>query len=153
MIKSVNSYSPAFGMARLNNTGRNAAQNFGMPENDFLNGDLYRRQGLFKKSAMSIELAQGRNFVDLCKEYGCTNIGKANAEFIETQILSGKSDRAIKSVSQGDLQTGFLALYHSNYDNPDLSLKSTKSLLKKIKDYIAPEEYIKNIGLLSEGAE
>ena len=137
--------SPSFGFARLNNKGRETAQVFGLPSNNFLNDDLFQRQGLFKKSALESALESGKKFTQICDEYGCGQLGGANASFIEAQILS--------RIPADELQKGFLALYTANYDNPQLSKKTTRELLEKIKDYMAPEEYVKNVGLLDCGTE
>ncbi len=155
MICPINNYKSTvnFGFAKLNETGRKAADSFGLGSNEFLDSSLYKKQGPFRKSALSKELSAGKTFPQICEEYGCTSIGKANAEFISSQILSGKSNKAMHSVPKKDLKSGFLKLYGSNYDNPDLSSKDTLRLLKIIKNYVAPEEYIKNIGLLQEGTD
>ena len=46
-----------------------------------------------------------------------------------------------------------MALYNANYDNPEFSKVKTKGLLNMVKNYVAPEQYIQNIGLLEEGAD
>ncbi len=144
--------SPSFGFAKLNETGRNAAEKFGLAENKFLNDKLYRKQRFFQSSALTKALAQGDSFTDICQKYGCSQIGRANANFIETQLLSHKSDSAIKSLPAEQVKEGLMALYNTNYDNPDLSKSNTKALLNLVKSYIAPEQYIQNIGLIEEGA-
>ena len=152
-IGFTNAHSPSFGFARLNNKGRETAQVFGLPSNNFLNDDLFQRQGLFKKSALESALESGKKFTQICDEYGCGQLGGANASFIEAQILSRKGANALKRIPADELQKGFLALYTANYDNPQLSKKTTRELLEKIKDYMAPEEYVKNVGLLDCGTE
>lgn len=147
------SISPSFGFAKLNETGRDAAEKFGLTQNTFLNDDMYKRQRFYNQSALSKALSEGGSFPDLCRQYGCTEVGRANASFIETQLLSHKSDSALKSLTKEQAQEGLMALYHSNYDNPELSKLSTRGLLKMIKNYIAPEQYIQNIGLIDEGAD
>ena len=144
---------PSFGFARLNDLGRTTADSFGYQNNEFLNADMFRRQGWFHKSQLTKDLSTGVDFVDICTEYGCTNNAKTNAEFIENQILSSKSEAAIRRIDPDKQRDGFIKLYMHNYDNPELSLKSTKLLLDKIKDSMSPEEYIKHTGILQAGTQ
>ncbi len=144
-------HSPSFGFARLNDKGRATAQVFGLPSNLFLNDDLFRKQGLFEKPAIASELSSGKKFLQICEEYGCSPQGSSNVSFITSQILSKKGGRVIKKIPADELQKGFVALYNANYDNPQLSNKTTRELLEKIKDYMAPEEYVKQVGLLDCG--
>ncbi len=152
-IGFIPAHSPSFGFAKLNNKGRESAQGFGLPSNNFLNNDLFQKQGLFKKSALESELESGKKFTQICEKYGCGQYGGANASFIESQILSRKGANVIKKIPTDELQKGFLALYSANYDNPQLSRKTTRELLEKIKDFIPSEEYVKNVGLLDCGAD
>ncbi len=144
---------PSFGFAKLNDLGRTTADSFGYQKNQFLNADMFRKQGFFHKSQLSKELGSGTDFVDICQNYGCTNNAKTNAEFIENQILSSKSEASIKRLDEDAQREGFLRLYMHNYDNPELSLKSTKMLLEKIKEAMSPEEYIKHTGILEAGTK
>ena len=64
-LKSVNA-TPAFGLAKLNETGMRTADSFGYQRNTFLNDRLFEKQGIFKKAAISEELAAGKSFVDIC---------------------------------------------------------------------------------------
>ena len=145
--------TPAFGMARLTDKGRDAADSFGYTHNTYNNSALYQKTGFFKKPAILQELALGIPFSDICENYGCTPYGKGNAEFIRTQILPNKAQKALASkVEAQDLENGLVNLYEFNYDNPDLSLDETMQLLKIVQPYIDPGEFTKNIGLLTEGA-
>ncbi len=146
-------HSPSFGFAKLNDKGRATAEKFGLPSNDFLNNDLFKKQGIFRKSAMESELSSGKTFSQICEEYGCSPQGSSNASFIKTQILSKKGTKAIKKVPADDLKKGFAILYMANYDNPQLSNETTRELLEKIKDYMAPEQYVKHVGLLDCGTD
>lgn len=150
---SKNLSNPSFGLAKLNTLGRTTADSFGYQNNQFLNSDMFKKQGIFQKSQLTQALAEDADFVQLCTTYGCSNNAKTNAEFIQNQILSSKSDSAMKKVDSEELNEGLLKLYWHNYDNPQLSLKSTKELLEKAKSAIAPEEYVKNVGLLQAGSK
>lgn len=155
-VKSINNTTkstPSFGFARLNSLGRESADTFGYQNNSFLNSDMFRKQGLFRRSTLSTMLSKGENFKDLCSAYGCSKNAKTNAEFITTQILSGKSREAIQKLPKEDVEEGLTNLYFSNYDNPELNLKQTKDLLNFVKEYITPEDFIKHAGILAEGAE
>ncbi|MCD7779596.1 MAG: hypothetical protein LUH05_02860 [Candidatus Gastranaerophilales bacterium] len=144
--------SPSFGMARLNTLGRATADTFGYKENQFLDGNMFKKQGIFTKPCLTEKLEAGEDFVTICNDYGCTKNPKTNAEFIKAQILSGKSDKAIKSaVKSKDIAGGLVNLYVANYDNPELSTGSTKALLDLIKNTMKPEEYVQQIGLLEVG--
>lgn len=146
--------SPAFGMARLTDKGRAAADSFGYTSNLYNNSDLYQKPGLFRKPAIIHELASGALFTQICNDYGCTPNGKGNAEFIRTQILPNKAQKALASkVGQDELANGLVKLYECNYDNPDLNLDETMQLLKIVQPHIDPGEFTKNIGLLTEGAK
>ncbi len=145
--------TPSFGFARLNELGRTTADSFGYQENQFLDADMFKKQGFFRRSKLSQELGSGTDFVDICRNYGCTSNAKTNAEFIENQILSSKSEGAIKRLEPDSQREGFLSLYMHNYDNPELSLRSTKMLLEKIKEAMSPEEYIKHTGILEAGTK
>ena len=151
-LKSVNS-TPAFGLAKLNERGKVTADSFGYQRNQFLNDRLFEKQGLFKKAAISQELAAGKTFMDICTEYGCSPMAGANASFIETQILTRKGESAIKGIDPAAVQEGLMKLYDHNYDNPELSLNSTKALLDKIKDSLDPTIYVQNIGMFEVGAD
>lgn len=143
--------APSFGFAKLNDIGRATADSFGYQHNEFLDVALFRKQGIFKKSALSSKLSDGEKFSDICKTYGCTNNSKTNAEFINSQILSSKSSSALKKLNSDELKTGLSLLYMSNYDNPELSLNETKALLQMLRESLEPGEYIKHIGLLEAG--
>lgn len=157
MITNIASFTskanPSFGLAKLNKTGEQTAEAFGFQRNDFLNDKLYEKQGLFKKAAISVELEKGKDFVDICSEYGCSSLAGANASFIQNQILSKKGISAVKKIDKDAVTEGLMKLYENNYDNPALSLKDTKALLEKVKESMAPGAYIQNIGLLDAGAE
>lgn len=144
---------PSFGLAKLNDLGRKTADSFGYQNNEFLNADMFRKQGFFQKSQLTRELAAGSDFVDICRQYGCTNNAKTNAEFIENQVLTSKSDAALKRIDSDKQHEGLFKLYLHNYDNPELSLRATKGLLDKIKASMAPEEYVKNVGILEAGTK
>lgn len=145
--------NPSFGLAKLNETGARTADTFGFQRNEFLNDRLFEKQGLFKKAAISSELSAGKNFVDICNEYGCSPMAGANAAFIQNQILSKKGNSATKGIDQAVITQGLMKLYENNYDNPELSLKDTKALLEKVKESMAPGAYIQNIGLLEAGTD
>ena len=147
------SLTPSFGLAKLNDLGRTTADSFGYQNNRFLKADMFRKQSFFQKSQLTRELDDGNSFVQLCTIYGCTNNAKTNAEFIENQILSSKSDAAIKKLDSDEQYEALLKLYMHNYDNPELSLKSTKSLLERVKASISPEEYVKHVGILQAGTK
>lgn len=146
--------TPAFGMARLTDKGRDAADSFGYTHNTYNNSALYQKTGLFKKPAIVQELTKGVPFVQICADYGCTPNGKGNAEFIRTQILPNKAQKVLSSkVDSEALANGLVKLYEFNYDNPDLNLDETMQLLKIVQPHIDPGEFTKNIGLLTEGAK
>ncbi len=149
-IKNV-SLSPSFGFAMLNERGRIAADSFDMKSNNFLNGDLFKRQKPFKESALETELKAGKDFKEICSVYGCSDIGLANAKFIQNQLLTSRSKKIIESLPKEDARRGLLRLYYNNYDNADLSKSDTSKLLNMIKEYIAPEVYIQNVGLINAG--
>ena len=152
-VKSTSNVSPSFGLARLNEKGINAVDKFGYQKNSFLDSRMFEQQGLFSKSALTKKLANGSDFAALCTKYGCTNNAKTNAQFIKTQILSGKSKKAINNVEQEQRQAGLVSLFKANYDNPRLTVKETKALLEEVKDAIGDEEYVKFTGLLDVGAD
>lgn len=145
--------SPSFGLAKLNETGIATADTFGFQRNEFLNNRLFEKQGIFKKPAISDELAAGKTFTDICTDYGCSTMAGANAAFIKTQILPKKGASAIKNVESQDAAKGLQKLYEHNYDNPELSIKDTRELLERVKEFMAPGAYIQNIGLLDAGTE
>ena len=151
-LKSVKS-TPAFGLAKLNETGMRTADSFGYQRNTFLNDRLFEKQGIFRKAAISEELAAGKSFVDVCTEYGCSPMAGANASFIQTQILTKKGQSAIKGIDPSTVQDGLLKLYECNYDNPELPLKDTRALLDLVKDSLDPTVYVQNIGLFEVGAD
>ena len=148
-IKIKNTQS--FGMARLNQLGRETSDKFEFQRNTFLNGKMYEKQGLFEASLLSKKIENNEDFAKLCKIYGCTKNAKDNADFIKNQVLVQKSFASIKKVEEENLAEGLLALYYSNFDNPELSVKQTRQLLEMASDYMSPEEYIKNVGLLEAG--
>ena len=146
--------TPAFGLAKLNEKGREIADTFGYRNNSFLNENLFKRQGfLERKSALTTELNNGADFQTLCTDYGCTHNGKANAEFIRTQILSPKSAAALKGLSDDSRNAGFKSLFENNYDNPELTKKETDALLGLISESIEPTQYAQYAGLIKVGAD
>lgn len=151
--KGIAKNAPSFGLARLNAHGKNAADKFNYAQNEFNDPRMFKKQGMFVKSALANQIQKGADFLTLCKEYGCTNNGKANAEFIKSQILTGKSDKAIQSLHEEARTEGLITLFKSNYDNPNLSLKETKKLLEIVKKEIGDEDYVKYTGLLQVGAD
>ncbi|MCD7740402.1 MAG: hypothetical protein LUH11_03540 [Candidatus Gastranaerophilales bacterium] len=164
MITKISNYSaapkisqnnaPSFGFARMNDLGMATADSFGYKRNEFIDGSMFRKQGMFQQSILSRKVKNKENFVDLCRTYGCSQNPKANADFIKNQIVNNKSIKAVsKNVNQEDLKKGLGALYLANYDNPDLSLKMTKALLELAKESMEPEEFVKHSGLLEVGAD
>ena len=150
--KTINA-TPAFGLAKLNETGARTADSFGYQRNGFLNDRLFEKQGIFKKAAIAKELTEGKSFTDICTDYGCTAIGSANAKFIQTQILSKKGQAAVKNLSKDQVQAGLQKLYEHNYDNPELSTAETKALLNSIKESLDPITYVQNVGMLDVGTD
>ncbi len=152
--KSIQANStPAFGFAKLNETGRATADTFGYENHEFLNENLFKRQGFFAKSALAFELSNGADFMTLCKDYGCTKNGKSNAEFIRTQILFKKSNFAIARVDEDERTNALKTLLFANYDNPELTKKETDDLLEIVKESIDNTEYVKMAGLIKVGAD
>lgn len=152
--KSIQANStPAFGFAKLNETGRETADTFGYENHEFLNENLFKKQGFFAKSALASELRNGADFMTLCTDYGCTKNGKANAEFIRTQILSKKSNSAIANLDDATRTNALKTLLFANYDNPELTKKETDDLLEIVRDSIENTEYVKLAGLIKVGAD
>ena len=151
-IHSVKS-SPAFGLAKLNEKGREIADSFGYTTNDYLNETLFKKQGLFCKPALVQELNNGSDFATLCSDYGCSKNCKANAEFIRTQVLSKKSQATINSLASDVRSSALISLFKANYDNPELSVKETDDLLDMIKDDIQNTEYAQYAGLIKIGTD
>ena len=146
--------TPAFGFAKLNDTGRQIADSFGFTQHPFLNEKLFKRQGFFeRKSALTTELNNGADFQTLCTDYGCSKNGKANAEFIRTQILSPKSASALKGLSEDSRSAGLKLLFENNYDNPELTKKETDALLELISNSIETTVYAQYAGLIKVGAD
>ena len=153
MVTKNVSLKPSFGFAKLNTLGRTTADSFGYQNNEFINADMFKKQGIFKKSQLAQELSDGGDFVEICTLYGCSKNAKTNAEFIKNQILSSKYSSAVKDVEPEKQNEGLLKLYWHNYDNPELSLKSTQELLEKVKESISSDDYVKNVGLLQAGSK
>lgn len=149
---SMNS-TPSFGLAKLNDLGRSTADSFGYQNNQFIDSRMFKKQNIFQKSMLGEKIAEGRNFTDLCRTYGCTDNSKTNSEFIENQILSSKGKSVLKKVEAEERKQGLLELYNSNYDNPDLSLKQTRALLEKVRESITDEDYVRFIGILDAGTK
>ena len=146
--------TPAFCQARLNDTGRATADSFGYQNNQFLNENLFKPQSFWeRKSALTLALNNGADFGTLCEDYGCSKNGKANAEFIRTQILSKKSSTALQSLSEDVRSAGLKKLFENNYDNPELTKKETDALLEVIKPTIDVADYVKYAGLIKVGAD
>lgn len=151
---TVKTTAPAFGLAKLNERGVQTADSFGWTRNEFMNARLFERQGFFSKPAILSELSNPERFPQVCIEYGCTNNAKSNADFITTQILPKKAQKAIKGkVEPTFISEGLTRLYECNFDNPELSLADTKALLDLIKDDMPDTEYVKNIGFFEVGAD
>ena len=145
--------SPSFGLAKLNEKGRETADSFGYANNEFLNEALFKRHGFLSKPALVKELNNGADFSTLCKDYGCSKNGKANAEFIRTQILPKKSQASINAIEPSTRASALIELFKSNYDNPELSASETDALLELIKDDIQNTEYAQYAGLIKIGTE
>lgn len=142
----------SFGMANLNEIGRQSEDSFGYQANSFLDTNMYKKTPLFQDAAIKAKL-ENEKFEDICLEYGCTTNPKANADFIKNQVLSSKGEKATKTVEEDSLQKGLQALYKHNYDNPALSADNTKALLEKIKDSLPSEEYIQQVGVMNAGTK
>ena len=145
--------TPSFGLARLNQLGRESADSFGYQHNNFLESDMFKKQGLFKKTALSTMIADGEDFAGICREYGCSKNANTNAQFIINQILNPKSKSALKSLDQDEYADGLITLYKNNYDNPELSQIQTRELLLCIKPFIESQEFVKHAGILAEGTK
>ena len=146
MISNItaNSMSPSFGMARLTKVAQQSAEGLGVGRNEFINSDLFR-----KKGAIGEVLAEGGvNYGTICEQYGCNNNGKTSAEFIRTQVLSKKADKATSGVSDEEYSETMRKLFYANYDNPELKAPETLKLLEKARSAMAPQEYTVAAGLL-----
>ena len=156
-IYNVKSYSnnstPSFGLAKLNDRARNGADSFGYENNNYLSSDLLKKQGVLSKSALTKELENGANFVDICRTYGCSKIAKVNSDFIKSQILTPKFNASLEHITEEDLAIGLTELYKKNYDNPMLSIKQTSALLTHLKDIMPNGEYAQYRGILDIAAE
>lgn len=153
-VKSyANNATPSFGLAKLNDRARNGADAFGYENNSFLSSDLLKKQGFLSKTALTKELENGGNFVDICRTYGCSKIAKVNSDFIKSQILTPKFNASLQHITEEDLATGLTELYKKNYDNPMLSIKQTSALLTHLKDIMPNSEYAQYRGILDIAAE
>ena len=86
---SMASFKPSFGLAKLSPQGAGAAQAFGYPANNFLNGDLFCKQkGRVKNTPIAKAVASGVTLEQIAKDYGCTKNPLSNADFIRNCILS-----------------------------------------------------------------
>ena len=153
MITNVSmlNFKPSFGLAKLSKEGANAAAAFGYPANNFLNDDLFCKQkGRTKNTPLAQAIGAGVTLEQLARDYGCTNVPSANAEFIKNCVLSKKGQKTIKNLTPADRTAALLTLWDKNYDNPELSAKDTKALLELIKDDIEPHLYIQSKGMLED---
>lgn len=153
IVNSEKQLHPSFGFAALNPLGKRTSDSFGYTRNRFLDPNMFKKQGIFEKSALSAKLARGDNFVDICNYYGCTNNSKTNADFIVNQILSPKSATAISNLSDEDYEKGLMSLYTSNYDNPKLSYHHTRQLLEMLNGVMEEEDFVKYSGILEVGTK
>ena len=141
---TMNSMRPSFGMARLQESAKATASDFGFERNSFLNCDLFKKPGAIKQY-----LHESSDFGGICHVFGESRNGRANADFINKQILSKKGDKAIsKKVEEKDYADAITSLVRRNYDNPYLSKTSTIDLLNKARGLFADAEYRKYQGLL-----
>ena len=138
---------PSFGMAKITETAKEAAEGFGVPANDFVDSALFKKPGAIAKKASTIE-----EYDTVCQQYGCNNNGTTNAAFIKTQILSPKGSSVAKKFNPDDVAQTYKKLFDANYDNPELKRPFTKALLNKAKAAMAPQEYTIAAGLL-DGAK
>lgn len=145
--------STSFGLAKLNDIGRESADSFEMQRNTFLDSKLFKKSSFFAFSpAIVSKLKEGENFADLCRDYGCSRNAKTNAQFIKTQIIDKNAyGYFCKHVPEEEMTDAILSLYEHNYDNPDLSAKDTKRLLDLAKYAMETSEYVQNVGLLQAG--
>lgn len=148
---SMNSFRPAFGLAKLSEEGKAAANDFGYQQNEFLNPSLFTRvKGRASKSPLAGELAQ-RSFSEIATDYGSADNSVANAQFIKTQVLSKKGSKVLrKTPNQDQVTEGLKILWDANFDNPSLNAKDTKKLLERIKTTMAPADYIRCMGILND---
>ncbi len=142
---TMNSMRPSFGMARLQESARETAQNdFGFERNQFINGNMFKKPG-----AIGQAIHESSDFCGICHVFGESKNGKANAEFIKKQILSRQGEKAIsRAVEDRDYEAAIVSLVQHNYDNPNLSKKDTVALLEKARSLFADAEYRKYQGLL-----
>ena len=142
--------TPSFGMAKLNEIGRRAAKDFGFNEHKFLDQRMFAKQ-IFTTPAIMNHLEDGETFSYICKTYGCSSNGKANAKFINTQILGNAALK--QSVDEKDYKAALLSLLKKNYDNGDFSKSCTMRLLEILKDDLtrADSVYVKYAGILDVG--
>ncbi len=146
--------TPAFKMAKLSPLAQDAVNLSGIVRNSFLNPAMFEKQGHFKKAEILKELGPGKqSFEEICSNYGCSNNPKTNADFIRNQILPKKTNETIQKLlntagKTEDFGNGIQRLYEANYDNPDLSLNDTMSLLNLVKDKMDANFYTQNLGIL-----
>ena len=152
-ISPVNRYNTqTFGMARLNQEGREGAKSCGYQKHEFLDQKMFKRPGIFaEKSRLAEKLEKHANFVTLCEQYGCTKDGLNNANFINNQIFHQKSKQALENIPKDTYKDGMLKLYYTNFDNPNLSVDATSALLETVKDFISLDEYFSASGILQSG--
>ena len=143
----------SFGLARLNDIGRQSADTFEMQQNTFLDSAMFKKESFLSGGpAILSKLKEGESFSELCKDYGCSKNAKSNAQFIKTQIINNSANRHFhKYLDEETITKGLLSLYEHNYDNPELSLKDTKKLLDLASSAMSMPEYVQNVGLLEVG--
>lgn len=152
---SSNKVSQSFGLARLNEIGRQSADSFEMHQNTFLDSNMFKKESfLFGRPAIIAKLKAGDSFSDICKDYGCSRNAKSNAQFIKAQIINNSANNQFhKYIDEETISAGILSLYEHNYDNPELSLKDTKKLLDLASASMSTPEYVQNVGLLDAGTK
>jgi len=146
--KAVSNNTPSFGMARLNQKGKDICDELEISRNYFLNPNMYKSAGLFQKPAIIKEL--GKMPLDsICEKYGCSNNAESNAKFIKTQIL--KTNLKKLPVENSEISDSLVKLYEHNFDNPELSKKDTEKLLSMVEDNMSLTEYTQHVGLMDIG--
>ena len=158
-MNSINRYNnikannvPSFSMARLTAEGREGAKLCGYQKHEFLDQRMFRRPSIFdSKSRLAEKLEKHADFAALCEIYGCTKDGLNNAYFIENQVFHKKSAAAIANVPEDTYKEGMKKLYYMNFDNPNLSVQTTRKLLESVKDFISLDEYYRASGILESG--
>lgn len=159
----------SFGMAKFSREGKRLAEAAGAGDfNEYNNGEFYSKHVITKPEFLEfaeskvpvkkkgIKKEQVQTVADSMVQHGTSGIDYADAAFIKNQALNRKTQTYLLRLAarHPEAYSSFVEaekeLFDANWNNPKLSKKETKRLLRAVKPKMSDADYVKWSGIIDQ---